>query len=52
MKDPSDPSPPTKKIKKRWTPFDIDDPNLEFNFYRIEPGLPPIDFWNIGVEYT
>ena len=47
-----DPSPPKKKIKKRWNPFDIDDPNLDLNLGRTENGLPPIDEWNIGVEYT
>ena len=47
-----DPSPPKKKIKKRWDPFDIDDPNLSLNHARTGHGLPPIDAWNIGVEYT
>ena len=47
-----DPSSPTKKIKKRWNRFDSDDPNLEINLDRAEYGLPPIDLWNIGVEYT
>ena len=47
-----DPSTPTKKIKKRWNPYDIGDPNLEVNRGRAENGLPPIDFWNIGIEYT
>ena len=47
-----DPSPPTEKIKKRWNPFDTDDPNFEINRDRAENGLPPIDLWNIGVEYT
>ena len=46
-----DPSPPAK-IKKRWDPFDGNDPNLEINLDREQFGLPPIDFWNIGVEYT
>lgn len=46
-----DPSPPTK-IKKRWDPFDPNDPNLEVNLDREQFRLPPIDFWNIGVEYT
>ena len=46
-----DPSPPAKKIKKRWNPFDSDDPNLEINLDRAENGLPPIDLWNTGVEY-
>jgi len=48
-----DPSPPTTiKIKKRWNPFDRDDPNLEINLDRAQFGLPPIDEWNVGVEYT
>ena len=46
-----DPSPPTKIIK-RWNPFDRDDPNLDLNLDRAQFGLPPIDYWNIGVEYT
>ena len=46
-----DPSPPTK-TKKPWNPFDRNDPNLEVNLDRAQFGLPPIDFWNIGVEYT
>ena len=45
-----DPSLPTKKIKKRWDPFDCNDPNLEINLDRTENGLPPIDLWNIGVS--
>lgn len=47
-----DRSPAPKKIKKRWNPFDTDDPNWEINFDRAEIGLPPIDLWNIGVEYV
>jgi len=47
-----DPSPPKKKIKKRWNRFDINDPNWDINVVRTENGLPPIDEWNIGVEYT
>jgi len=47
-----DPSPPATKIKKRWDPFDGNDPNLEVNLGRERFGLPPIDFWNICVEYT
>jgi hypothetical protein len=47
-----DPSTPPKKIKKRWNTFDFDDPNLEINRRRAGNGLPPIDLWNIGVEYT
>jgi len=48
-----DPSPATTtKIKKRWNPFDRDDPNLELNLNRAQYGLPPIDEWNLGVEYT
>jgi len=48
-----DPSPPPKtKIKKPWNPFDRDDPNLELNLDRAQYGLPPIDEWNLGVEYT
>lgn len=50
MVDPS--PPPMKKIKKRWNPFDRDDPNLEINLSRARNRLPPIDEWNIGVEYT
>ena len=50
MIDPS--PPPTKKIQKRWNPFDRDDPNLEINIDRAQYGMPPIDRWNIGVEYT
>jgi len=51
MIDPS-PPPPTTKIKKRWDPFDHDDPNSEINLKRARYGLPPIDKWNLGVEYT
>jgi len=47
-----DPSPSPKKIKKHWNPFDTDDPNWKVNRDRTENGLPPIDLWNIGVEYT
>ena len=47
-----DPSPALTKIKKHWNPFDRDDPNLEVNLSRAQNGLPPIDEWNIGVEYT
>jgi hypothetical protein len=50
MIDPS--SATMTKIKKRWDPFDRDDPNLELNLNRAQYGLPPIDDWNIGVEYT
>ena len=46
-----DPSPP-KKIKKPWNPYDFKDPNCEVNRDRAGNGLRPIDFWNIGVEYT
>ena len=48
----TDPSLPPKKIKKRWNPFDSDDPNQELNLDRADNGLPPIDEWNVGVEYT
>ena len=47
-----DPSSPLTKIKKCWNPFDRDDPNLEINLDRAQCGLPPIDKWNVGVEYT
>ena len=48
----TDPSPPPKVIKKRWNPYNDDDPNNELNLDRAENDLPPIDFWGIGVEYT
>ena len=44
--------PPPTKIKKRWNPFDRNDPNLEINLKRAQFGLPPIDEWNLGIEYT
>ena len=46
-----DPSPPPKKKKKRWNRFDRDDPNMEGNLDRARFGMPPVDEWNIGIEY-
>ena len=49
-----DPHPPPEKIKKRWSVFNlntIDDPNEPHNRERVRHGLPPVDLWNIGVEY-
>ena len=48
----SDPSPAEPKKKKHWDPFDRDDPNCEINLRRARLGEPPIDLWNIGVQYT
>lgn len=47
-----DPNPP-KKIKRRWNQNDppSKDPNWSENTIRARYGLPPIDAWNIGVEY-
>ena len=39
-------------VRKEWNRFDRDDPNFSINFIRASHGLPPIDDWNIGVEYT
>jgi hypothetical protein len=47
-----DPKKPGKKVKKRWNKFDDDDPNSSINNARAQYGLPPIDKWNIGIEYT
>lgn len=47
-----DPKKPGKKVKKRWNKFDDDDPNCSINNDRAQYGLPPIDMWNIGIEYT
>ena len=38
-------------MKKRWNPFNSSDPNWEVNIERVHVGLPPIDFWDMGVEY-
>lgn len=37
---------------KPWNPFDGDDPNSLINIRRANRGLPPIDYYNIGFEYT
>ena len=42
---------PMEKIKKRWNPFDRTDPNWRANRKRAQNGLPPVDVWNVGVEY-
>lgn len=47
----TDRAPPTKTTK-RWDPFDRNDPNLSVNLDRAHFGMPPIGFWNIGIEYT
>jgi len=47
-----DPNPPKEKIKKRWSRYDLKDPNLLFNLQRANCQLPPEDVWNIGVEYV
>jgi hypothetical protein len=48
-----DPSPAAaQKVKKRWVRYDDNDPNTYFNQLRASDGLPPIDYWNIGVEYV
>ena len=41
-----------KKTKKRWKRFDPKDPNTPINMQRAEEGMPPIDYWKIGVEYV
>jgi len=41
-----------KKTKKRWKRFDSKDPNSPINIQLAEGGLPPIDYWKIGVEYV
>lgn len=48
-----DPHPPTQKIKKRWDPYASieEDPNGVVNLRRARERLPPVDDWNIGVEY-
>ena len=49
----SDPSPAEPKKKKHWDPYERDDdPNCEVNLRRARLGLPPIDLWNFGVQYT
>jgi hypothetical protein len=50
----SDYGPQPPKIKKRWIPHAMprDDPNAFSNRSRAEAGLPPVDRWNIGIEYV
>jgi len=50
----SDYGPQPPKIKKRWIPFAMpsEDPNAFDNRSRVDAGLPPVDIWNIGVEYV
>ena len=43
--------PQTEKIKKRWNRFNRTDPNWRANVKRAHNGLPPVDEWNVGVEY-
>lgn len=43
---------PTGKIKKHWNRFNRADPNWRANMKRASNGLPPVDEWNIGVEYA
>ena len=45
-------NPPTKKIKKRWHRLDGSDPNWVQNISRAHRGMPPVDYWNIGVDYV
>lgn len=47
-----DRNPPAEKVKKRWNRLDGDDPNWEVNIKRVHYGKPPVDEWNIGVEYV
>lgn len=37
---------------KEWNPYDREDPNYSANSYRARYGLPPIDRWSVGCEYT
>lgn len=46
-----DPNPPLEKEKREWNPYDRKDPNNYVNVTRMRLGKPPIDRWNIGVEY-
>lgn len=47
-----DPNPPQKKVKRLWGDYDVTDPNWEINDIRVSQGRPPVDRWNIGVEYV
>ena len=42
---------PAEKIKKRWNRSGRTDLNWRENIKRAEYRLPPVDEWNIGVEY-
>jgi hypothetical protein len=43
--------PEDKIVDLKWDRFDIWDPNYEENRDRVAEGLPPIDYWNVGVRY-
>ena len=46
-----DRNPPPEKEKRVWNHYDRYDPNNSFNSMRMLLGKPPVDRWNIGVEY-
>lgn len=40
------------KEKRSWNPYDRKDSNNSVNIARMLLGKPPVDRWNIGVEYV